>query len=107
MTVEAENLLEQKKADNDFATAYKQAKDILDDEESILKTYGHNRYKLGKEEGQEIGIKKGEEIGIKKGEEIGFKQGRNQMVAMMRQNGKSLQEIADFMNISVHDLDID
>ena len=52
MTVEAENLLEQKKADNDFATAYKQAKDILDDEESILKTYGHNRYKLGKEEGR-------------------------------------------------------
>lgn len=55
MTKEAVLVLESKRLDDSFGDSYRQAKELLNDEMSRMKTYSHNRYKLGRVEGREEG----------------------------------------------------
>jgi predicted transposase/invertase (TIGR01784 family) len=96
-TMEATQVLERKKRDDHFMQAYKQAKDILDDEESQLKTYSYNRYKLGQEEG----LEKGRAEGLKKGLEEGRTALQNEMIQSLKQAGMDIDAMARILKLPV------
>jgi hypothetical protein len=50
-------------------------------------------------EGEKIGKREGEKIGIKKGEKIGIKKGEKNLVKIMFDKGRTIEEIAELTNI--------
>ena len=81
-TMKAEDVLEKKRRDDDFMTAYREARLIIDDEESRLKTYAYNRYMQG----------------IEHGSEQGKAEAKKELVQKLKKKGLSQREIEDLLD---------
>ena len=71
---------------------------------TIMEDLRQESIEIGREKGMEEGMEKGMKKGMKKGMRIGVEKGKSEMIQNAVAAGKSAEQIADVLGISVKEV---